>query len=213
LPDKKDISLGLVSSDGKFKRISINEITDISNRSTTILKLKDDIKLKSCILCEENSYLLIISDIGRIIKILITENDFPCMGKLAQGTNIMKLFPGEKIIKVLNINEKQFQDLVLITNKCSFVKHNTKDINISKKGELGSMLINFIDNKKFRDRLIDCFIKNQYIYIKTNKERYEKLDLDRINQESYKKEQKLNIKLNKDEIIKSVFSIILPENS
>ena len=87
----KNISLGLISTDGKFKRISINEISDISNRSTTILKLKDSVKLKSCILCKENSYLYIVSDIGRIIKLKITENDFPFMGKLAQGTNIIKL--------------------------------------------------------------------------------------------------------------------------
>ena len=50
LPDQKDISLGLISSDGKFKRISIDEITEISNRSTTILKLKENIKLKSSFL-------------------------------------------------------------------------------------------------------------------------------------------------------------------
>ena len=123
LTEKKDISLGLVSSDGKFKRISINEIIEISNRSTTILKLKENIKLTSCFLCEENSYLLIISNIGRIIKVKITETTFPYMGKVAQGNSIMKLFPGEKIIEALNIKDKQIKDIVLITNKGSFIKH------------------------------------------------------------------------------------------
>ena len=76
LPEKKDISLGLISTDGKFKRVSFSEITEISNRSTTVLKLKDNIQLKCCLLCEENSYLYIISDIGRVIKIKITEETF-----------------------------------------------------------------------------------------------------------------------------------------
>ena len=80
LTEEKDISLGLISSDGKFKRISINEISDISNRSTTILKLKENIKLKSCILCKENSYLYIVSNIGRIIKLKITEQGFSFYG-------------------------------------------------------------------------------------------------------------------------------------
>jgi len=213
LINKTDISLGLISSDGKFKRISISEITDISNRSTTILKLKENIQLKSCFLCEENSYLIIISDIGRIIKLKITDKDFPCMGKLAQGTGTIKLFPGENIVEAFNIKEKQIKDLILITNKGCFVKHNTQEIKVSRKGELGTLGIKFNDNKKIKDRVIDCFINNKYIYIKTDKERYEKLETNQIDKSSYKKEKKLNIKLNENEFIKSSFSMLLPENN
>ncbi len=213
LPEKKDISLGLISSDGKFKRVSFSEITDISNRSTTILKLKDNIKLKSCLLCEDNSYLYIISDIGRILKIKITEKSFPCMGKLAQGTNIMKLFPKENIVEAINIQEEQNKDLILITNRGYFIKHNTKDIKISQKGELGTMGINFKDNKKFNDRIINCFINNKYVYIKTDKERYKRLEEDQIDNSSYKKEKKLNIELDDNEFIKSIFSMIIPEKN
>ncbi len=213
LPEKNNISLGLISSDGKFKKISINEITDISNRAITILKLKKNIKLKSSFLCEENSYLFTISNIGRIIKLKITENEFPCMGKLAQGTGIIKLFPGENIIEALNIQDKQIKDLILITNKGSFIKHSTNEIKTSKKGELGRIGIKFRDNKKSNDRVTNCFINNKYIYIKTNKERYEKLETEQINISSYNKEKKLNIKLNENEFIESIFSMILPENN
>ncbi|WP_420063739.1 DNA gyrase/topoisomerase IV subunit A [Prochlorococcus marinus] len=206
LTEIKDISLGLISTDGKFKRISINEISDISNRSTTILKLKENIKLKSCILCEENSYLYIVSDIGRIIKIKVTEDNFPFMGKLAQGTTIMKLFPGENIINALSIQKNQNKDLILITNKGSFVKHATKEIKTSKKGELGTMGINLKDNT-----VINCFINNKHVYIKTDKERYEKLKPDLIENSSYKKVKKLDIDLNNNEFIKSTFSIIIPQ--
>nr|WP_269611814.1 DNA topoisomerase (ATP-hydrolyzing) [Prochlorococcus marinus] len=206
LTEIKDISLGLISTDGKFKRISINEISDISNRSTTILKLKENIKLKSCILCEENSYLYIVSDIGRIIKIKVTEDNFPFMGKLAQGTTIMRLFPGENIINALSIQKNQNKDLILITNKGSFVKHATKEIKTSKKGELGTMGINLKDNT-----VINCFINNKHVYIKTDKERYEKLKPDLIENSSYKKVKKLDIDLNNNEFIKSTFSIIIPQ--
>ena len=213
LPEKKDINLGLISSDGKFKRVSFSEITDISNRSITLLKLKDNIHLKSCLLCEENSYICIVSDIGRIIKIKITENNFPYMGKLAQGTNIIKLFPGENIINAINFQKQNFKDLILITNKGSFIKHNTKEIKISKKGELGIMGINFKDNKKTNERIINSCINNQYIYIKTDKDRYEKLEKNEIDNSAYKQKKKLNIKLNDNEFIKSIFSMIIPEKN
>ena len=213
LPERKDISLGLISSDGRFKRVSFNEITDLSNRSMTLLKLKGDIKVKSCFICEEDSHLFIISNFGRIIKVSITENNFPCMGKLAQGTSIMKLFPNEKIIESINIRANQNKDLIFINNKGYFIKYNTKEIRLSKKGELGSIIIDYKNNKKSNDRIINCFINNNYIYIKTNKDRYEKLKTDQIDKSIYKKEKKLNIELNDNEFIKSTFSIILPDKN
>jgi len=213
LTEQENLSLGLISSDGKFKRVAITEINDISNRSTTILKLKDNIKLKTCLLCEENSYIFIISNIGRILKLQITQNDFPCMGKLAQGSTIIKLFPGENIIEALNIKEKEIKDLILITNKGSFIKHTTQEIRLSKKGDLGIIGVNFKANKKMKDQLTHSFLNNKYVYIKTDKEKYEKLISDQIDNSLYKKEKKLDIKLNENEFIKSIFSIILPENN
>ena len=212
LPENKDISLGLISSDGRFKRVSFSEITEISNRSTTVLKLKDNVQLKSSLICTENSYVYIISDIGRIIKIKIKEKAFPCMRKLSQGTTIMKLFPGENIIEAINIPEQQIKDLVLLTKKGFFIKHNTKEIKTSKKGQLGTMGINFTDNKKILDRVINCFTNNKQVYIETNKLRYIKLETTQIEKNPYKKEKKLNIELNDNEFIQSTISMILPES-
>ena len=135
------------------------------------------------------------------------------MGKLAQGSSIIKLFPGEHIIKALNTNEKQINDLILITNKVTFIKHNTKEIKISKKGELGIIGINLKYKKKNQERVINCFINNKYVYIKTDKERYEKLKTDQIENFSYKKEKRLDISLNENEFIKSIFTMVLPENN
>ena len=94
-----------------------------------------------------------------------------------------------------------------------FVVSDSYPIKVSRKGELGTLGINFNDNKKIKDRVIDCFINNKYIYIKTDKERYEKLETNQIDKSSYKKEKKLNIKLNENEFIKSIFSMLLPENN
>ena len=75
------------------------------------------------------------------------------------------------------------------------------------------MGINLKDNKKINDRIINCFINNKYVYIKTNKDRYKKLERDQIDNSSYKKEKKLNLELNDNEFIKSIFSMIIPETN
>ena len=36
------------------------------------------------------------------------------------------------------------------------------------------MGIHLKDNKIIKERVIDCFINNKYVYIKTNKDKYQK---------------------------------------
>ncbi len=210
LPNKKNISIGLLSTDGRFKRISIDEFVDMSNRATTILKLKDHVTLKAGFICEENGYIFIISNIGRMLKFKITKKDMPHMGKLAQGPNMMKLFPDEFIINALSINNNESKDIVLITRNGSFIKHSSQSIRISKKGEIGKMGIKLKDSIKNNNRIVDAFINDKYVSLLTNKRRYESLKNKEINSADYNKEKKILINLEPDEIIESVFPLLSP---
>ena len=128
-------------------------------------------------------------------------------------SNILIANPKSNIIEEINIREKQNKDLILITSKGTFIKHNTKEIKISKKGELGTIGINFKNNKEMKDRVINCFLNNKYVFIKTNQERYEKLETEVIDISSYNKEKNLKINLNENEFIETIFSMVLPENN
>ncbi len=208
LPNKKNISIGLISTDGKFKRISIDEFVDMSNRATTILKLKDNVKLKASFICEENGYIFIISNIGRILKFKITQEDMPYMGKLAQGPSMMKLFPDEFIINALSINKNETKDIVLITKSGSFIKHSSQSLRISKKGEIGIMGIKVKNSINKNTKIVDAFINEKYVSLVTNKMRYESLKREEIKSKDYNKEYKIN--LDPDEFIESVFSLLSP---
>ncbi len=210
LPNKENISIGLISTDGKFKRISINEFIDMSNRATTILKLKDNVKLKASFICEENGYIFIISNIGRILKFEITTKDMPYMGKLAQGPNMMKLFPDEFIINAFSINKNENKDIVLITQNGYFIKHSSKSLRKSKKGELGKMGIKIKDSINKKTRIVDAFINDKYVSLLTNKRRYKSLKREEIETKDYNKEKKIMISLDQDEIIESVFPLLSP---
>ena len=75
------------------------------------------------------------------------------------------------------------------------------------------MGIHFKDNKTIKERVIDCFINNKHVFIKTDKDRYQKLKTKQIDNSSYKKENRLNIELNNNEFLKSTFSMKLPEKN
>jgi DNA gyrase subunit A len=46
-------SVGLLSSDGRFKRLSIEEFQELSGRATSVLKLKEGASLQRAVLCRE----------------------------------------------------------------------------------------------------------------------------------------------------------------
>ena len=52
---------------------------------------------------------------------------------------------------------------------------------------------------------------NKHVYIKNDKDRYQKLKTDQIDTSSYKKVNRLNIELNNNEFLKSTISMKLPE--
>jgi DNA gyrase subunit A len=58
-------SVGLLSSDGRFKRLPIQEFQDLSGRATSVLKLKEGVSLQRAVLCREGEGLLVSSS-GRL---------------------------------------------------------------------------------------------------------------------------------------------------
>ena len=112
--------------------------------------------------------------------------------------------------RVTKSNENESKDIILITQNGSFIKHSSKSVRISKKGEIGTMGIKLKDSMKKNNRIVDAFINDKYVSLLTNKSRYESLKSEEINSENYKKEKTIIINLDQDEIIESVFPLIAP---
>ncbi len=205
---QKELTLGLLSSDGRFKRISLDEILDMSGRATTILKLKENIHLKTAVLCPSNGYLIIASDIGRILKLKISENDIPVMGKLAQGQTTMKLLPGENILGALTASEKEDYDIILISKNGTFIKKALKSIRLCKKGALGIMGINFNDTRNLQDRLVQFYNGKQLIGVTTNLGKNGRVGSNLIENIKSNEVQKNSFNLIKNEKIEKITPLI-----
>ncbi len=202
---KENISIGLLSSDGKFKRISLEDIIDMSNRATTIVKLKDHISLKKGFICKENEYLIIISNLGRILKIKIENKVFPLLGKLAQGPTVIRLFPGETIVEAISINEPTNVDLILVTKEGSFFKLKAKEIRNNQKGDIGSMSVQL----KNSDKVVGAYSSDSSIIIKTNHKRIGLINQTRLINNDYNKIYSDIILLNANEKIEELNTLIL----
>ncbi len=205
---KKDLSLGLLTSDGKFKRINFDEIIDLSGRATTILKLKEKVELKTAVICPANGYLIIVTNIGRILNLKITEETIPIMGKLAQGSTIIKLLPNEKLIGAVTLKDNKNSNIILISENGSVVKHSLNQIRVCKRGDLGIMGFNFKDSKNFKDRILQVYNGKQLAGIRTSFGKNGRVSADQIKDIDFNNIQVKAFNLIKDELITKIVPLI-----
>ncbi|MEB3185266.1 MAG: DNA topoisomerase (ATP-hydrolyzing) [Cyanobacteriota bacterium] len=92
------LSLGLLSSDGRFKRLPIEEFEELSGRAATVLKLKDGVTLRRVVICRQGQDLVVASSTGRVLRVSVNDTDLPLMGRNAQGPMLMRLLPGEAVV-------------------------------------------------------------------------------------------------------------------
>ncbi len=207
LPKENHSGLGLLSSDGRFKRLPIEEVLDLSGRAATILKLKDGVVLKCALLCNPNGNLAIVTNIGRILKLKINSENMPLMGKLAQGSLAMRLFPEEEIIGAI-AEDSNINTNIVIATKNGTVKVIAFDsIRLCQKGDLGQICILPKTSKKIIDPIVNIYPSIQLGGFISNTGRTAKIMMNEEN------ETEKTIDLHENEHVVNVIPLVSEERS
>ena len=170
LQESSDLSLGLLSSDGRFKRLPLADVLDLSGRATSVVKLKEGVQLKTAVICREHQDLLLVSDIGRMLRLPINENVLPLMGRLAQGPMTMRLLPGEDLVGALCPSEPT---VLLVSEQGHLARIDLTSIRPSQRGDLGSMAIQLTGNA---DRITGLAEANGLIGMVSTEQRHGRID-------------------------------------
>ena len=175
------MSLGLLTTDGRFKRLPLDEIQELSGRAATILKLKEGVSLLSAAICEQGGTVALVSDIGRILCLPIEEQCLPLMGKLAQGPMTMRMLPGEHLVGAVsqpanNSNESKNSGEVLIgTINGALIRLPLSDLRRCKRGDLGEIAVKLNGDRKKTDRLVSVCESADLVGVVTNKGRHARI--------------------------------------
>ena len=169
-----EVSLGLLCSDGRFKRLPLSEVVDLSGRATSVLKLKEGVELNSAVICSDQGTLVLISDIGRLLRLRVTEDSLPLMGRLAQGPMTMRLLPGEQIVGAVCTEQTP---LMLITRQGMIGRIDCSGLRYNQRGDLGSMAVQ-IDAES--DRLVGISTGPGLVGVRTSKNRHGHLYADNV---------------------------------
>ena len=168
--ESSDLSLGLLSSDGRFKRLPLADVLDLSGRATSVVKLKEGVQLKTAVICREHQDLLLVSDIGRMLRLPINEDVLPLMGRLAQGPMTMRLLPGEDLVGALCPTEPT---VLLVSEKGHLARIDLTSIRPSQRGDLGSMAIQLTGDA---DRITGLVEANGLIGMVSTEQRHGRID-------------------------------------
>jgi len=99
-------SIGLLNSDGRFKRLALEEFQNLSSRAASVMKLKEGVTLQQVVLCNEGDDLLVGSCSGRLLKVSMSEEIMPAMGRNSHGIRLMRMLPTEVIVGAVAVDAK-----------------------------------------------------------------------------------------------------------
>jgi len=192
LPDSDDdaasnhLSLGLLSSDGRFKRLPLKDMQELSGRAATIVKLKDGVSLVNAVVCEEGGTVALISDIGRVLCLPVNEATLPVMGKLAQGPMTMRMLPGETLVGAISTpaHEPGNSATMLIgSRQGAVVQLDLASLRRCRRGDLGDMALNLDGTGNNPDRVVTVCANAEVVGVMSSQGRHGRLLSTTISQE------------------------------
>ena len=202
---KKEIKnyLCILNSDGRFKKVLFDEGMIKSNRSFTITKLKNNIKIIDSFISNERKDLIILTSIGRIFKFNLSNKFLIPTTKQSQGLMLTKLLPTEKIVSCCT--NQNGENICLISKKGKIFCINSNEIYYANEYSLGYL------NEKIQiknDKFLTILPSKNYLDIETNKNKSARLDLNKLNPKNNKTNFVIEfLKLEKDEHLENCFRL------
>ena len=135
-------SLGLLSSDGRCKRLPLDLFRELSGRAATVLKLKEGVQLSRVLPCRDGGELVVASSTGRLLRLAVNEANLPLMGRAAQGPVLLRLLPGELVVGAAGVGGPD--GAVLLASRRGRIKRLEVDqLRLCRRGDLGQIGLRF----------------------------------------------------------------------
>jgi len=177
------MSLGLLTTDGRFKRLPLNDIQELSGRAATVLKLKEGVTLLSAMICSEGGTVALVSDIGRVLCLPVEEQCLPLMGKLAQGPMAMRMLPGERLVGAVSrpansdesASDQNNGEVLVGSNNGHLIRLSLGELRRCRRGDLGEIAVKLNATGKDADRLVAVCENADLIGVVSSKGRHARI--------------------------------------
>jgi DNA gyrase subunit A len=169
----------LLTQQGRIKRLSYAEFAEpLSRRGISFIKLKEGDGLSHVCWGQEGQELAIATSGGRVLRVSLTDEQLPQMGRTAQGEKALRLRYGESLAGCVALNP---QDNLLLASQLGYVKRlPLSALRLAKLGDIGTQALQFSSQEDHLAGIALAVAKGTATLV-TNRERTLSLSVDSVN--------------------------------
>jgi DNA gyrase subunit A len=169
------VQLLLLTAQGKIKRVLRQELSGLTNRGTTLIKLREDDKLHTIAPLTDQREIIIATSGARILRLALASEQIPLMGRVSQGIQALKVGGRERIVGCIPANSSD--DLILISRQGYAKRIPISGIRIVQTGNMGTHAMQFALKT---DSLLHISLPPEAIDLVTNSDRHAPISIDQI---------------------------------
>lgn len=132
-----------LTQQGKIKRLPLAEFAELTNRGVTVVKLKEDDRLRCASLSKPGEQVVIATSGGRVLRFEIDDEQLPPMGRAAQGSQATRLRKQEELVGCITLDP---EDSLALFSELGWAKRMPAgSVRLTNRGEIGTQAFRFAD--------------------------------------------------------------------
>ncbi|MDZ8090008.1 MAG: DNA gyrase subunit A [Nostoc sp. DedQUE12b] len=178
LPEKLETrQMILLTKQGRIKRLSLEEFTNLTRRGITILKLKDDDELSFTQFTAPGEHLILASSGGRLLRFAVNDEQLPIMGRTAMGLQAFRLLRNQEMVGCVTVGKDD--QLLLVTQEGYAKRMAASQLRAANRGDLGTQALKFASKTDNLAGMVMAIASGE-IALVTNKERVVRIPVETV---------------------------------
>ncbi|NER22184.1 MAG: DNA topoisomerase (ATP-hydrolyzing) subunit A [Symploca sp. SIO1C2] len=173
----ENLNLILLTQQGRIKRLEVSELTHLTTRGLTLLKLKDDDQLKYVRLAQPREQVVLATSNGRLLRFEINDQQLPLMGRTAQGNQASRLRRREQLVGC--VTTPPDGNLLLVSEQGYGKRLPVNAVRLVNRGEIGTQALQFKTAKDMLVGIVPASLASEVALV-TNSERMIPLRVDKV---------------------------------
>ncbi|WP_017653200.1 DNA gyrase/topoisomerase IV subunit A [Fortiea contorta] len=194
----------LLTKQGRIKRLSLEELTNLTRRGVTLVKLKDDDELLFSQLINTGEHLIVASSGGRLLRFQISDQELPIMGRAAMGLQALRLRKSEEMVGCVAVSGAG--ELLLVTQEGCAKRLPAAQLKRANRGDLGTQAIKFTSKTDYLAAMV-MVQGTEEVALITNKDRVVRIPSQTVPVLTRESKGESIIQLNRDEKIITVVPV------
>ncbi|BDI18728.1 DNA topoisomerase (ATP-hydrolyzing) [Nostoc cf. commune SO-36] len=194
----------LLTKQGRIKRLSLGEFTNLTRRGITILKLKDDDELSFTQFTAPGAHLILASSGGRMLRFAANDEQLPIMGRTAMGLQAFRLLKNQQMVGCVTVGKDD--QLLLVTQEGYAKRMAASQLRAANRGDLGTQALKFASKTDNLAGMVIAIASGEVALV-TNKERVVRIPVDTVPLLGRDVKGESILQLNRDEKIITVAEV------